>query len=395
MAILNRNRFANIGKVKRSTEEIVDDSIAKQGRISRRWRNHRPSTPAKPAHQTHNARIAPARSPQRPATGDRPVAAKRGRTRDKSENKSGIGAYWFPILCAIVILALLIWAIVPCCVGHRHAGVKPGIPEPTSRVVGESAIPTFDIVRIEKGGHIVAAGRGMANQSISMIINGKLVATERANARGEFVYSPANPLAPGNYVLRLMAVDTGKPSVDDVFLYVSPAGDENSVSLLMTKNGSTLLQAPKLVDGDLVVQKIDYLENDRIMVQGVALPRLRVTLTLDGRELGFSRVSDHKNFGLGAPVGALTPGKEYDLQVKLHDGDGRVVATVDHKFTMPEVTPGDETYYTVRRDDALWIIARNFLGRGPMYTLIVNANNIPNPDLIYPKQVLRIPVKGK
>jgi nucleoid-associated protein YgaU len=177
---------------------------------------------------------------------------------------------------------------------------------------------------------------------------------------------------------------------------VSEHGFANSVSLLMTKDGSTLLQAPAILkDGDLSVNKIDYLDTGRIVVSGDALPRLRVTLSLDGKYMGVARVSDHKHYGLGADVGELESGREYEITLRLHDGDGRAVAAIAHKFVMPEMTGDDDTYYTVRRGDCLWIIARNFMRRGVLFSIIAERNNITNPDLIFPKQKLQIPVSGK
>ena len=92
-------------------------------------------------------------------------------------------------------------------------------------------------------------------------------------------------------------IDTEKniKSEDSVFVYISDQGYKNSVSLLMTKNGSKVMQAPVLADGDLVVSKIDYLDTGRMIVTGRALPRLRVSLSLDDKYLGFARVSDYKN----------------------------------------------------------------------------------------------------
>ena len=164
----------------------------------------------------------------------------------------------------------------------------------------------------------------------------------------------------------------------------------------MTKDCSTVIRAPSsLKDGEVSVSKIDYLDTGRIVITGDALPRLRVSLALDGKYLGFARASDHKHFGLGADVGELETGREYELAVRLHDGDGRTVATIMHKFTMPEMTGDDDTYYTVRRGDCLWVIARNFMRRGVLFSIIAERNNISNPDLIFPKQKLQIPVSGK
>jgi len=50
--------------------------------------------------------------------------------------------------------------------------------------------------------------------------------------------------------------------------------------------------------------------------------------------------------------------------------------------------------YTVVKGDTFWAIAKRFYGNGSLYTKISNANTdkIKNPNLIYPGQVLTIPV---
>lgn len=47
--------------------------------------------------------------------------------------------------------------------------------------------------------------------------------------------------------------------------------------------------------------------------------------------------------------------------------------------------------YTVVSGDTLWGIAERFYGDGNKYQVLVDANSIPNPDLIHPGQVLTIP----
>ncbi len=268
----------------------------------------------------------------------------------------------------------------------EHNTIK-NVPEPVD-------IPTFDIVRIKENG-IVVAGRWLPNKTISVLMNNKLVATEQTDANGEFVYAPTNGLKPGNYTLSLIGVDSKIKSVDKVFLYISDTDFRNSVSLLMTPNGSRVLQSPSiLTDGDLVVSKIDYLDTGRIVVTGDALPRLRVSLSLNNKYMGVARVSDYKHFGVGADVGELEPGNRYDLTIRLHDGDGQTIATVNHSFIMPEMTGDNDTFYTVRRGDCLWVIARNFLRRGVLFSIIAERNSIENPDLIFTNQLLQIPTKN-
>lgn len=56
--------------------------------------------------------------------------------------------------------------------------------------------------------------------------------------------------------------------------------------------------------------------------------------------------------------------------------------------------PAQNQTYTVKKGDCLWNIAKKFYGNGAKYTTIFNANKgkIKNANLIYPGQVLTIPL---
>lgn len=372
-------KSANMGKTKRSTDDLIDDAIASQNS----WMENRRAF-ARRFLKTLNIFARPS---------EKSVSTT---TNISRQARTGLRAYWFPVLCALFVIFVAVWAAFIHTTTPRTVVVVPTVPEPVVQPVTQVEIPTFDIVRIEPAGNIIIAGRWLAHQNLSIIMNGKMVATERTDSNGEFVYSPSHALAAGNYTISLLGSEPAVKSDENVFVYVSPNGYKNSVSLLMTRDGSTLLQAPsQLADGDLTVSKIDYLDTGRIVVTGDALPRLRVSLALDNKYLGFARVSDHKHFGLGADVGKLNPGEEYTLTIRLHDGDGRTIAQIGHTFVMPEMTGDDDTFYTVRRGDCLWVIARNFLRRGILFSIIAERNNIENPNLIFPKQLLQIPVGEK
>lgn len=371
----------NIGKTKRSTDDLIDDAIDRQ----QSWLDNR-------RRFTRNF-LSRFNVFSKPESEQPKVVVVKTETNTESKNKSVLKYYWLPILCALIVILLALFIML----FKINAPVKvitPPVPEPIVKPVARQInSPSFDLVRIENSGNIIIAGRNVRESNISILINKKIVATKHTNKSGEFVYAPSDALAPGNYVISLIDTDKNIKSEDSVFVYVSERGYKNSVSLLMTKNGSKVMQAPELMDGDLVVSKIDYLDTGRMVVSGRALPRLRVSLSLDDKYLGFARVSDYKNFGLGADIGKLENGKEYKLNVRLHDSEGTTVANIEHKFVMPEMTGDDNTFYTVRRGDCLWIIARNFLRRGVLFTMIAERNNIDNPDLIFPNQLLQIPMK--
>ena len=379
-----QNKNNNMGKIKRSTDDLINDAIAQQND----WQENRREY-TRGFLKSLNMFARPSvkkQENQSVAATDAGVVHSR---------HSALRAYWFPIACALLVIFIAIWVMFIRGATQPRVIVVPAVPEPVVQRVDNITVPTFDIVRIEKDGDVVIAGRWLPHQNISIMVNNKIVATERTDYAGEFVYTTSTAWKPGNYTIALLGAEPEVKSSDKVFVYISDAGVENSVSLLMTKEGSTLLQAPAMLrDGDLAVSKIDYLDTGRIVVSGDGLPRLRVSLALDGEYMGFARVSDYRHFGLGADVGELESGKEYELAVRMHDGDGRTIGTVLHKFVMPEMTGDDDTYYTVRRGDCLWIIARNFLRRGVLFSVIAERNAIQNPDLIYPKQLLQIPVSG-
>ena len=371
----------NIGKTKRSTDEMINDAVDRQ----QSWLESRRSFTRRFLSKFHMFRKD---EPEKVKA--QPVII----TKHESKNRGALRAYWLPITCALLVILIAI-IVMLFKINTPVKVVAPAVPEPVVQHVAKkpASEPTFDLVRIEQSGNIVVAGRNVAESNISVVINKKVVATEHTNQDGEFVYAPSDALAPGNYVISLVDADKNIKSKDSVFVYISEKGYKNAVYLLMTDHGSKVMQAPELLDGDLVVSKIDYLDTGRLVVTGKALPRLRVSLTLNDKYLGFARVSDYKNFGLGADVGELKAGENYKINIRLHDTEGTTIANVEHSFVMPEMTGDDNTFYTVRRGDCLWIIARNFLRRGVLFTMIAERNNISNPDLIFPEQLLQIPTK--
>ena len=390
---MKKNRF-HLGEVHhREVNHKIDEAIEKQQEIKKSWATRRPKTLAVSNPKTEKEGEPIAVLPKKPSS-----------IFNDDSRQGFIGTYWFPLLCIAAVLSVAIWTFWPAA---RQRTERPGVPEPVVRTVEPAApapatneaaragqpsasAPSFDIVRIEEGGSLVIAGRAGPRESVSISINRRIVATVAADARGEFVHTPKSKFRPGNYVIQLVA---GDRQSDRVFVYVSERADQ-SLSLLMTDRESRVLQAPKsIAQGAFVVNQIDYLANGRLVVQGRGLPRLRASLTLDDTVVGMTRISDAKNFGIGANVGELKPGREYTLTVRMHDSAGTAVNEIKHRFTMPEMTDANETFYVVRRGDTLWVIARNYLGRGFQFTAIASANNIENPDLIFPNQRFRIPVK--
>lgn len=101
-------------------------------------------------------------------------------------------------------------------------------------------------------------------------------------------------------------------------------------------------------------------------------------------------------------------GEGFDIKVKINLKEYRSYGTKKIKIQMKKEKPSASTEtsretsnapapqtYTVVSGDCLWNIAKRFYGNGALYTVIYNANQGViggNPNLIYPGQVLTIPV---
>lgn len=81
-------------------------------------------------------------------------------------------------------------------------------------------------------------------------------------------------------------------------------------------------------------------------------------------------------------------------KIKIETTKKAVAAEPKRETTSSPAPVKQNKTYTVVRGDCLWNIAKKFYGNGSQYTKIYNANKdkIKSPNLIYPGQVLTIPV---
>ena len=85
-------------------------------------------------------------------------------------------------------------------------------------------------------------------------------------------------------------------------------------------------------------------------------------------------------FGTGEERKQKLGSRYSNVQKLVNQGIGKLEEPKDNKI-----------YYIVQKGDTLWGIANKYYGNGARYHEIAKANNITNPDLIYPGQKLLIP----
>lgn len=300
----------------------------------------------------------------------------------------------------------------------KPAAEKPAAEKPAPQP------PTFDVARIAPEGTAVLAGRTPPESAVDVLANGQVIGTAKAEgADGAWALVVDKPLPEGTVELSLVAnmPDGAKIKSTDVVLVDVPrrgtAGQDGGQAVaVVTDRGDTpgaggetrILQGP---DGqapaaagekDVTLDLVEYGPDGAPVLAGRAPAGTVVRLYLNGAPVGEAPVSAEGKWRT-SPAGAVAPGR-YTLRLDAVGADGKVVARRELPFerAAPEAVAqqGDAgtgtmaaTRFTVQPGNSLWRIARSHLGSGYRYIDLYRANReqIRDPDLIYPGQVLDLP----
>lgn len=273
--------------------------------------------------------------------------------------------------------------------------------------------PSFDVVRVGPGGDAVIAGRAEPDSIVVIIDNGKVLGEVTADGRGEWVFVPGKPLAPGSRQLSLeMRVADGAAVIsDDVVVMVVPERDKDIAGRPVVKpSGALALKVPRTGGGGTVMQTpgggtgreslglsvdiLDYDDDGRLTISGKADPGAQVRLYLDNAFIGRAGAGAGGQWRL-SPETRIAPGL-YTLRADQMDDAGKVAARVSLPFSRaePMADASPEPFVIVQPGNSLWRLARRAYGSGVRYTMIFKANKeqIRDPDLIYPGQIFAVPV---
>jgi nucleoid-associated protein YgaU len=117
-----------------------------------------------------------------------------------------------------------------------------------------AAIPSFDLMRVEKDGSAVVAGRTEAGAIVALLANGKVVGKGIANAAGEFAIVLDEPLPPGAHSVTLETRDAAGATLSEsnqsmaVSVPEDPAKGDVLVMLNEPGAPSQVLQKPQIAD---------------------------------------------------------------------------------------------------------------------------------------------------
>ena len=293
---------------------------------------------------------------------------------------------------------------------HTEDATPPAtasVERPTAPAATQPAVvpPSFDIVRINPQGEAVIAGRAEPRAEVVILDGGKEIGRVIADDRGEWVFVPDVPLPPGPRELTLKAQNpdgsTGETQASVVLVVPERSkGADASLAVRVNPDGSIdILQGPQAQTGagSVSITGLRYDESGRLSVVGQATPGAQVRVYLDNQQLAATKADEDGQWR--APPRPAPRKGTHTVRADELDAKGKVVARAEISFTLPDgdkpaVQPmaGAERI-TVEPGNSLWRIARRTLGSGVDYVMIFQANReqIRNPDLIYPGQVLLIP----
>jgi nucleoid-associated protein YgaU len=308
-----------------------------------------------------------------------------------------------------------------------------GPAEPATSLAPEA--PRFHIARVGARGTLVTAGSAAPGAEVHLLESGREIGRARADARGEWVILPSDPLPPGPRELSLLARSPGGPAIPsrDTLLLLAPephlalaataqatapisgpgAGQPASPSVrsdaatgamalllpptMAAGMAPRLLQAPaeSVPSGRqrLGLDVVGYDEAGGMCFAGSAPPGAIVRVYV-GREHAGDAVADPAGRWALSPAAQPAYGR-HTLRVDQLAAAGTVAARIELPFQrdrVPAESLADDRLI-VQPGANLWRIARRVYGRGTRYTVIYQANRdqIRDPNLIYPGQVFSLP----
>jgi nucleoid-associated protein YgaU len=291
------------------------------------------------------------------------------------------------------------------------AGVAPDAPAATTVPGAAAPVPSFDVARIGTDGRAVIAGRAAPGARIVLLDGGKEIAKGQSDARGEWVIIVQDPpLTAGQHELRVVQHIEGRAPLTSEQAVVAvvpgpPAANapdqpraETLVMISPPTGAATLVQPPTAAglprSADLSVSTLDYDDAGYVTVSGLAAPGTVVRAYVNDTLVAEGRAAADGRWRL-KPADPIGQGKHL-LRLDRIATDGKPVARLELPFDRVVVAPVSSTdarRLHIVKGDNLWNIAQAHYGAGWRHTIIFAANQdqVKNPHLIYPGQILSLP----
>jgi nucleoid-associated protein YgaU len=307
---------------------------------------------------------------------------------------------WGVFILMLLLLAglgVLSYSIYP----QARKSAPPVLPPQSKTVPEESgpAEPGFDVIRVTKEGRAVMAGRAEPGARVVLKSGGRVLGETLADKRGDWVLVPDDPLPPGAQVITLFASKGDGATVisEDSGIILVPERPDGDVFVAISRPGTPTRildqgQAEKASPG-LSLAGVDMEAEGETIFSGRAAAGAQVRVYLDNQLVGETAADGNGDWTVQS-ANSLKTGPHL-LRVDQIDESATVQMRSEVAFTRTDAGKLviGQRQVIVLKGNALWEIARNIYGSGMAYSVIFtnNSEQIRDPDLIYPGQVLRIP----
>ncbi|MDG1969743.1 MAG: LysM peptidoglycan-binding domain-containing protein [Paracoccaceae bacterium] len=279
-----------------------------------------------------------------------------------------------------------------------EAKVEPE-PEPVAEPEPDNTDipPVFDLIRIDRSGAGLIAGRATPDTDIEIGNEGSVVGTARTGRDGAFVaYITVDPSIAAQELIAQAAGDQTSVATIATPVVVVTSADEDAEPVIFqpSEDGVRLIQpTSRPDDASVTLDSISYDAQGQVTFSGRARQSAAIRLYLDDQLTLETRAADDSSWRAIAGE-AIAPGV-YTLRVDQLNAAGAVTSRLETPFLREQIVEGDlnDNKLTVQTGNNLWKLAEGIYGAGTRYTLIYQANrdSIRDPDLIYPGQIFKLP----
>lgn len=259
-------------------------------------------------------------------------------------------------------------------------------------------LPSFDVIRIDRTGSGIVAGRAAPGTTVAVMAGDLELATAEADSSGQFVAFITTPDSDEGQVLSLIARsgEEAARGVEDV-LILPPLDDDTAAEgptiVKAAEDEVRVMQPSSLgkVDG-VTLDSISYDKSGAVKLAGRAPGAQTIRIYVDGEPAGAVESTEAGTWDATLP--GIEEGR-YILRVDALRPDGSVASRAESPFqrVYPTAAQLHASQITVQPGNTLWVMARDRYGKGILYTQIFAANKdaIRDPDLIYPGQIFTLP----
>ncbi|HSO48101.1 MAG TPA: LysM peptidoglycan-binding domain-containing protein, partial [Rhizobiaceae bacterium] len=300
------------------------------------------------------------------------------------------------------------------------AATAPAASETPATAPAETAVPAAEPVKPVlvsavdfEDGRIYVAGTGEPARSVNVYIDDALTGSTIVGPDGAFLLEAPFDLKPGEHKIRadLLSADGTQvaaraevPLVHEALVEVAAVETKPAEAAAepASEAAATAAEAPAAVEA-APAAPAQAAQTETAAAEVTA--KAEVPMTAEVPAAPAPSAAETNTAATPAPETVETPAVAAEAPAASTEtaaASEAPAATVEAPATEPAAAPQADVQVEpiktgasviIRRGDNLWRISRRMLGKGVRYTTIyeANRNQIKNPSLIYPGQVLDVP----